>query len=703
MRDHTPPQLHTRVREEGSVIDCTHARSDVIDLSPRAQRVAQLRNELRRGTAIAEQTFLQRKARARRHVRANRRMNTGTRSIRVNDTGTSSSIIALGLMLLLVLTPFAPVLTYADEAEVATETIEDDASTPEFSETVAVDESVTTENEVPESGDNTATPDEATSDTELDTHTEKATETVEEDTDTVPESLLEERLEDVAIDAVSEEEGVEDATEPQDAEEQTLQEEESVNDVEEQVEDTATSTAETTAANEEVLKEDSSEFSGAEESVQKEEETEEVAPPSIELRGTTPVTLVRGLGIAYSDLGAVATDEAGGELSISVFVNGEEVSEVDIDSSIEGEYTIVYRTENAAGVSAEVERDVIVRDASTESNEDASESEDSEEKTEEEALNEEVDATEEVSHTPIVHQEIEESVDIEALRAEIKESLLEEVRNTITEELKNNCLEFDDGSYYCMNASAQADAVEVHDVPTAFSKRDEHEGDDEIYFAHNGVTKRITNNQIEDRFPHADVFGNWVVWQAQVESRWQIFAYNTQTDVVEQVTDTTYNNMNPRIYKDTLTWQGWLNNNWEVFTATYRSSAWNTKQITGNSWHDVFPSVAVGLVTWQSFENDVWSVKVHDIETGTTSQLSKGAQKYENPRFSLIWDARDEAGDVSVFEYDLSSGEIENFRTDNGTGDDEAPQPPVEREAPLPTRTVTPSVEQLPKDDEDSE
>ncbi len=81
------------------------------------------------------------------------------------------------------------------------------------------------------------------------------------------------------------------------------------------------------------------------------EASSDTTPPEIILKGVSPVTV--NLGDSYTDAGATALDDVDGNVNVTTF-------NLPIDTSIEGEHTVIYRAQDAAGNNATATRIVNV-------------------------------------------------------------------------------------------------------------------------------------------------------------------------------------------------------------------------------------------------------------------------------------------------------------------------------------------------------
>lgn len=89
-----------------------------------------------------------------------------------------------------------------------------------------------------------------------------------------------------------------------------------------------------------------------------EEAQPDIVPPTIQILGENPVRVLKSE--TYIDLGAVAYDSENGQATVGIMFNGAEVSHVDIDTSVLGEYIITYRATDVGGRTSEAVRTVVV-------------------------------------------------------------------------------------------------------------------------------------------------------------------------------------------------------------------------------------------------------------------------------------------------------------------------------------------------------
>lgn len=81
-------------------------------------------------------------------------------------------------------------------------------------------------------------------------------------------------------------------------------------------------------------------------------------PPAITLLGESVIRVP--LNVVYEDLGVVVTDNQDGEIEPTILLDGQEVSELSIDTSRVWAHVITYRAQDAAGNTSEVSREVVI-------------------------------------------------------------------------------------------------------------------------------------------------------------------------------------------------------------------------------------------------------------------------------------------------------------------------------------------------------
>lgn len=288
---------------------------------------------------------------------------------------------------------------------------------------------------------------------------------------------------------------------------------------------------------------------------------------------------------------------------------------------------------------------------------------------------------EEIMHDPLPVETPE--VIVARLLAEREAILRNTLRQEIESEYTKGCVDMDGVGYYCLkdiaptseiSAAPSVSRVDVESVPGSAYKQ--------VVMTKGDTSIPITMDAWDNAFASTDLSGHSIVWQGNVNGRWQIFfadAAGTSTPEIVRVTDSRESNFNPRVEGRTIVWQAWVDGNWEVYLATRYLPAdrpsdenplpeenarlgitheWHVERITMNDDHDMFPSISGGLVTWQAFQNGTWNVMVYSMTTKTVAKISRDGVKSENPRFAVTWDERLADGTVRMMGYDIATGEV---------------------------------------------
>ena len=86
----------------------------------------------------------------------------------------------------------------------------------------------------------------------------------------------------------------------------------------------------------------------------------DTTPPSISIIGDSVVRHPKGE--PYTDLGALVTDNADGDIGYEIYVDGQKVNSVELDTSRVWAYVITYQASDAAGNISEARREVVIEE-----------------------------------------------------------------------------------------------------------------------------------------------------------------------------------------------------------------------------------------------------------------------------------------------------------------------------------------------------
>jgi hypothetical protein len=237
-------------------------------------------------------------------------------------------------------------------------------------------------------------------------------------------------------------------------------------------------------------------------------------------------------------------------------------------------------------------------------------------------------------------------------------------------------------------------------------------GSKEIFFEDANGKVQITTNDTDDDAPSYDNQSGLIAWHSLIKGRYQIMLFDknatTTSNPTRQLTSAEHSNTDPKVRGKSIVWQGWVNNNWEIFyVKDVTLEPLKIEQITINEHPDMFPQLSDGFITWQSFFNSSWHVFVYTIENGEISQINQPeAGKYENPRFALLFENRKENGEVETVGYDVASGKEIPIKAPHTPPPAPLPQEEKDQAVPVPsgqTGTSTSPVKNPGKDDEGHE
>lgn len=144
-------------------------------------------------------------------------------------------------------------------------------------------------------------------------------------------------------------------------------------------------------------------------------------------------------------------------------------------------------------------------------------------------------------------------------------------------------------------------------------------GYQQIYYNYQGHQVFLTGAAYSHL--HPVVSGELVAWQGQIGGAGQIFIFDVLTGVLTQVTSAG-TNQNPFIYKNTVTWESWIDDRWQIFYY----DGFQVTQITS----DPNPSVRSSsdgqqIIYAEQFPlTATWQTRAYNIATGLTTTVKEG-------------------------------------------------------------------------------
>ncbi|MBT4174687.1 hypothetical protein HOC80_02250 [archaeon] len=99
----------------------------------------------------------------------------------------------------------------------------------------------------------------------------------------------------------------------------------------------------------------------------------------------------------------------------------------------------------------------------------------------------------------------------------------------------------------------------------------------------------------------ADISGNYIVWQTNVNSNWDIVLYSISEGSSTVITADGSDHRNPRIQDDIVVWYDNRNGNWDIYA--YDISSSTEVQVTSDVNDQVIPVVYDGKIVWEDARN----------------------------------------------------------------------------------------------------
>jgi beta propeller repeat protein len=143
------------------------------------------------------------------------------------------------------------------------------------------------------------------------------------------------------------------------------------------------------------------------------------------------------------------------------------------------------------------------------------------------------------------------------------------------------------------------------------------EGYQQIYYRYNGQKVFLTGANYSHIKPVAS--GEYVAWEGLNSGAGQIYIYNVLTDALTQVTSAS-TNQNPAIYQNTVAWESWQDNSWQIFYY----DGFSVKQISADGVPSVRPSIQGHQIIYAEQFSDGWASLSYDLTTGQYTVIKTG-------------------------------------------------------------------------------
>jgi hypothetical protein len=276
--------------------------------------------------------------------------------------------------------------------------------------------------------------------------------------------------------------------------------------------------------------------------------------------------------------------------------------------------------------------------------------------------------------------------------------------------LDEHCTLLSERELYCVmpeEDGSRGEIISFSDVQSRVMP----EGNREIILQRGEVMMNISSNGDENVNPSYSKESGIVVWQRLIDDRWQIFVRDLVTGSEFNLTNTTYNNVNPHIYMNTVVWQGWMDESWDIFSTTIDRYTDNgemeIKRITADKYQNTNPEVFGSVVMWQSYINNTWQVFIHDLGYGLTTQVSEGLEDNRNARLAILWENENQEK-TDVIQFETATKKVSrivggNVIPDKHNGDSVPEHPVRENQSILPLQNGRSFIEEIEGDDDELE
>lgn len=170
-----------------------------------------------------------------------------------------------------------------------------------------------------------------------------------------------------------------------------------------------------------------------------------------------------------------------------------------------------------------------------------------------------------------------------------------------------------------------------------------------IKFGQNQLTSYDSDQQNPDIYEYDY---NWwaAVWQDNRNGNWDIYMYyqkylgdgNWDVQWDTKITANSGNDINPKIYNDTIVYQSDRNGNWDIYSYNLTSEV--ETQITTNTADQQFPKIYGDIIVWQDYRNAAWNtiwktvnglaIYMYNLTSHTEERLPLLAQNAFSPDVS---------------------------------------------------------------------
>lgn len=140
----------------------------------------------------------------------------------------------------------------------------------------------------------------------------------------------------------------------------------------------------------------------------------------------------------------------------------------------------------------------------------------------------------------------------------------------------------------------------------------------QVYYRYQGRSIVLTKEGYNHS--HAVSSGRYIAWEGLLDGDGQIFLYDILSDSLIQLSSTG-NNQTPFVYQNTVTWQSWDGQRWQIMYY----DGFSVRQITDGSNPAVYASTNGRQILYaEQLESDHWKAQAYEISSGEVTTIREG-------------------------------------------------------------------------------
>jgi beta propeller repeat protein len=138
-----------------------------------------------------------------------------------------------------------------------------------------------------------------------------------------------------------------------------------------------------------------------------------------------------------------------------------------------------------------------------------------------------------------------------------------------------------------------------------------------IVFTESQITSDVATQQNPDIYEYGQ-YNYSVVWEDNRNGNWDIYLYAPYLNNWSpefRLTNSSGNEVNPRIYNDIVVYQSDRGGNWDIYI--YNVSSRVETQITSGAQNEAEPAIYGNKIVWQDSRSGHWGIYMYDLTTHT--------------------------------------------------------------------------------------